>query len=373
MYLKTLLLKQFRNFQKQSFDFNPAFNFIFGRNAQGKTNIIEAVYYLSALKSFRTTNREDLILKGADFMALKAVLEKDGMQWDLSVNLTPVERTVLLNNKKPQTRKEYHELIPLILFEPRHIYLFRDAPSLRRQYLNRAVFLQEAGFSSVLRDYEKALMQKNKILKEGRNLSLLEIWNDQLAGIGAKIVHARLQWLAHIHRYLSQEYEALSHAGDELRLVYHPSQNLLDGAAGRESTEIDDIKKILLDKIALLKKQEIERRESIVGPHRDDFSACLGERDVGQFASQGENRSVLIALKLAQLKMYTAQYFKSPLFLLDDVASELDNERCHYLFSYLNKEATQVFLTTTENKIHGMEYQGEKTVFKVGHGQAHQI
>lgn len=232
MHLKTLALKNFRNLKNEKFQFNPEFNFIFGKNAQGKTNIIEAIYYLSELKSFRTSNRHDLISSGAEFGKLEAGFVKEELSWEIDITLSQTERKVLLNNKKPSSRRDYYELIPVILFEPRHIYLFRDSPSQRRKYLNRAHYIQDVGFLTLMRDYEKVVAQKNKVLKEGFDLSLVDVWNEKLIELGSQIIFQRLKWFDAVGETLAKEYEALSQSKEKLRLVYKPAQDLFGGERG---------------------------------------------------------------------------------------------------------------------------------------------
>lgn len=373
MHLKTIRINDFRNLKALTLPFHPQFNFIYGKNGQGKTNIMEAIYYLSVLKSFRTSERTDLIGRAQDFAKIDAVFEKDDLSWDISIVLTAQDRQILLNGKKPAARKTYHELIPLILFEPRHIYLFRDSPTGRRQYLNRATFLQDAAYLQDLLDYEKVISQKNRLLKERRDDGMLDIYDEQIAALGARLMLMRLFWFKEINAILAFEYKAIAQMGEALQLVYKPGQNLGEGLISSDSTSATDLKNLLLEKIAEKKNDERERRESIVGPHRDDFSALLGDRDLGDFGSQGENRSAIIALKMAQLKVFAQKYNKTPLFLLDDVASELDENRCEALFSYLRDSSTQVFITTTEHRIGGAHFQGRSKSFLVERGQVSEM
>lgn len=370
MYLSTLAISQFRNISSLKLKLNPEFNFIFGKNAQGKTSLMEAIYYLSALKSFRTTARDDLIRKGAAAAKLSAMFEKDDLNWEIEITLTEADRDVKLNQKKPQTRQQYHDLIPVVLFEPHDIYLFRGSPSVRRQYLNRALFLQQPGFLALLRDYDQVISQKNRLLKERRDPELIHVWNERLVELGSQLTHLRLSWLESLHKILEQEYTALSHSHEKLRLCYKPKQSWFDPEKNLSQTEL---KEALLEKLTEMRQDEVDRRESLVGPHRDDFQACLGDRELGAFGSQGENRSAIIALKLAQLKLYAEKFQKTPLFLLDDVASELDESRCQYLFSYLKNESTQVFLTTTENRIQGPDFKGHSSSFLVENGTVSQL
>lgn len=368
MPLTRLSLRGFRNFSKLDLEFHPEFNFVYGRNAQGKTNLIEAIYYLSALKSFRTNEKTELIAKGAEFAKIDVVYVKDDLNWDLALTIAPGQRQVLINQKRPQTRKEYHELIPLILFEPRHIYLFRGTPSERRQYLNRALFLQDPGVLTLFNDYDKVVHQKNRLLKDRASREQIEVWNERLADLGAQIIFLRQSWFQDIKTELAKEYRAISGTGENLSLTYFPTQSVLEDLQNELMLSCEDVRLALRETLATRLYDEIERRESFVGPHRDNWMADLDGRVLGKFGSQGENRSAVIALKLAQLKLFAAKFGKTPLFLLDDVASELDEKRCRYLFQYLRDESAQVFLTTTENGIAHDEFKGRSSAFLVENG-----
>jgi DNA replication and repair protein RecF len=366
MFLKSLTLHNFRNIEHLTIDWHPEFNFIFGRNAQGKTNLLEAIALLAQLKSFRTSDRRELMRTGTELARIDGILEKDDLSWEMSVTLTASERHVTLNGKKPPTRKAYHGLLPLILFEPRHIYLFRDTPSERRRFLNQAVFLQDTGFLELHTDYEKVIQQKNRLLKDRRDSDMIDVWNDRLITLGANIIAKRLRWLSEISTILAAEYEALAHSGETLSLTYLSSAS--GNAPLAHATTSEDIMAALTERLNLRRQDEIDRGESLVGPHRDDFLAQLNDRALGRLGSQGENRSAIIALKLAQLKCYTQTHGKTPLFLLDDIASELDEERCHHLFTYLARESAQVFITTTEKRIEDADFAGHFRSFFVASG-----
>lgn len=355
MTLHSLRLKHFRNFTAQDLNFHPQFNFIFGKNAQGKTNLIEAICYLSELKSFRGADKTDLIQKQAQQSRLEAKITRDELVWDLALTLSAAERKIEVNGKAPPKRQEYAGLLPLILFEPRHIYLFRDSPGERRKYLNRALFLMDPAFLTTLNHYDKIVSQKNRILKERQGLEQLDTWNERLATLAAEIIGKRQKLLAEINKWLPPEYRAISGTKDIFQLDYKPSL---------EFSEVNPIQEILQQR----RHEELERREAFLGPHRDDMGARLNERDLGTLGSQGENRSAIIALKMAQLKMYSEKFGRTPLFLLDDVASELDATRRQHLFSYLRDEAAQVFITTTENEIISEDYKAKSHSFLVEAG-----
>lgn len=361
MPLTRLSLRGFRNFHKLDLEFHPEFNFVYGHNAQGKTNLIEAIYYLSALKSFRTNEKNELIENGAEFAKVDAVYIKNDLNWDISLTISPKQRQILINQKRPQTRKDYHELIPLILFEPRHIYLFRGTPSERRQYLNRALFLQDPGVLTLFNDYDKVILQKNRLLKDRAEREQIEVWNERLADLGSRIIFLRAAWFQGLKNELAKEYRAISGTDENLNLTYLPTQNL-------SGEDLQDLHLALLETLNARLYDELERRESFIGPHRDDWTASLDNRMIGKFGSQGENRSAVIALKLAQLKLFATKFGKTPLFLLDDVASELDEKRCQYLFKYLRDESAQVFLTTTENELSHEDFKERSCSFLVERG-----
>lgn len=368
MRLDTLTTKNFRNLALQTLTFHPEFNFIFGKNAQGKTNLIEAISYLSELKSFRSTHKSELICTGSDFATLKAKVRNDQNDTDLSITLTHDKREILVNGKSPRSHRDYHTILPTIIFEPRHIYLFRDSPSQRRQYLNRAICLLNPGQVTLLRDYDRVVAQKNRLLKDKAPVSLTEIWNQQIVELGTKIIRQRHEWVTAMSQQLDIEHKSLSHAQETCSLNYEPARRMNLRSLDIATMTDADIKALLSQRLKECVFEEYERREALVGPHRDDMCVSLNTRNVGQFGSQGENRTVVIALKLAQLKMFAAQNGYAPLFLLDDVASELDETRRDYLFSYLSQEHAQVFITTTEKPTSPENMQNRCLFFNVKSG-----
>ncbi len=344
---------------------HPEFNFLYGQNAQGKTNVLEALHLLSRLKSFRTTDRSEMVRQGCESAVIDGVTRQDDLQWNARITLTATSRQVTLNGKKPKSQAAYASLLPLILFEPQDIYLFRHSPSDRRRALNQAVFLQNPIFLDLFTEYETVVKQKNRLLKDRANPELIAVWNDRLITAGAKLTAARLTLLNELAEGLAAEYEAIAKSGEQLTIHYHCA------AAGKtlEGTPTEaDIAQILTETIKRRYFDELERGESLIGPHRDDITAFLDTRSIGRFGSQGENRSAIIALKLAQLKVYAQTHKRTPLFLLDDVASELDEARCQHLFNYLAKESAQVFITTTEKRLDDAEFRGHSQAFFVRAG-----
>lgn len=367
MQIKSLELHHFRNLEQEKLSFHPRFNLIIGQNAQGKTNIVEAIYYLAFLNSFRSSKKEELIKKSHNHASLHALIEKEGLDYEVNLLLEQRRRHLKLNGKKPHLIKDYYGLLPLLLFEPRDVYLFRDSPSQRRRYLHRALFLEKPSILQLIKDYDQVVSQKNRLLKEENSSSVesqLEIWNQKLAELGAGLIFERLEWIDQMNEILSQEYQSISNTKEEISLKYQ-SKIQLSESPTRQSLQSD-----LEEGLCLRSYDEKRRREALVGPHRDDWDFMIDDRCVGSLGSQGENRSAILALKSAQVHLFEKNHSYSPIFILDDVASELDQKRSEALFHYLRQTQGQVFLTTTQpDEIKGY-FQGEGSSFIVESGRA---
>lgn len=347
MRITSISLQNFRNYSSVELDFHSRFNILIGKNAQGKTNLLEAVYYLGFLHSFRTSKRKDLIKYDSTHALIEAHIEKNQVHHEIKIGLEDSKRQIKLNGKSPKIYQEYYGLIPILLFEPKDVYLFRDSPGTRRRFINRAVFLQKPSSIQSVRDYEKLIPQKNKLLKELGGSYLkdqLEIWNERIVEIGSQIIFDRLEWIQNINQHINEEYIHLSKGSDEILVDYFPSFEV------KENFSLSDIKESFKSEINRRYQEELARRESLVGPHRDDWNLTNFKKSLGQFGSQGENRTGIIALKSSQIRIFENEFNQELLFLLDDVASELDESRKKALYDYLSQTRAQVFLSTTQPK-----------------------
>ena len=382
MHLNYLSLKNFRNYKNQQVGLHPNFNFIFGKNAQGKTNLLEAIYYLGYLKSFRTSARDHLLSEGAKTGVVEASLHEASLvevgpsnppvSHQIRIILEAEKREVWLNQKRPRLFRDYYGLVPVLLFEPGEVYLFRESPSRRRRFLNQAVFLDYPASLKHLRTYDEVVAQKNRILKEapmgqGREREM-EIWNEQLAKLGAAIIKQRIEWIQKMNGVVEEEYRNLSHGREEVKIVYHTvvgDQGSKDKSHWSEGGIFEALQNLIREKEA----EERRRGESVVGPHRDDFCLMIDNRSVGLFGSQGENRCAVVALKLSQIKLYEKEHQKPPIFLLDDVVSELDFGRIEGLFSALQTTPGQVFITATEKSKFYNDFKWKGQYFLVEEGE----
>lgn len=347
MFLKNLRLSRFRNYADLCVELDPRFNVFVGRNAQGKTSLIEAVYYFAFLKSFRAADKGDLIQDGAAQATLQTTLIKDDLDYALDVHLEARKRRVTVNGKSPQNRLEYDNLLAVILFEPSDVYLFRSSPSHRRKYMGRSLFTKDPRTLKDQTDYDKILMHKNRLLKDPfPAVDELRLWNDQLAMVGARIVASRMAWMRAVNGHLSDFYGRFAGDGKPVELRYLSKLGLSHQEL--EGLSLADIQKTFEEGIARRAFDERRRGESLVGPHRDDWTFLLGGQDVAARGSQGENRTAVMALKSAEGKVVEDERGHKAIFLLDDVASELDESRIKALMETLGEWASQVFVTSTD-------------------------
>lgn len=350
MHLNSIELTNYRSYDKNKFTFHPHYNFIVGQNGRGKTNLIEAIYYLSFLKSFRTSDKRDLLKDQTKITQIAASLLRQDLSYDILITFDENQKRILrLNGKNPKLYEDYYGLVPVLLFEPRDVYLFRETPSLRRKYINRALFLDNPLVLKKQLSYEKIIEQRNHLLKEPMvGPADMEIWNLKMAALGSEIIYERLGWISRLSEFIKQEWHALTGSKKMIDLGY--SCSFLKDTLTTDMIQMSlaDIQKHFMNAFAPLWPQEKRRRESLIGPHRDDWWIQLNEEPVGTRGSQGENRLVLLALKGAQLSLFEQEHAFSPLFILDDVMSELDTNHAERLITSLKERGGQVFLTTTD-------------------------
>lgn len=386
MYLNSLTLRNYRNFAVQQLEFHPRFNLIIGQNAQGKTNLLEAIYYLGFLSSFRSTTRKDLIHFENQLSAHTshdphpgAMIEGDlrisDCDHNLKVYLEPTRRRVMLNGKKvANIYEDYYGLMPILLFEPQDVYLLRQSPSLRRKFINKALFLNDPLSLRVIREYEDIVTQKNRLLKDKSRRphpSELDIWNERLMACGVDIMLRRINLIRMLNEKLPEEYCSFSRGEDLVTLLYKPSFSLSEMEGSDHPQEA--LKDLFKKQLAKRFDEEMIRREACVGPHRDDWHMMNHDQSIGQFGSQGENRTGIIALKSALVQILKETRSQTPLFILDDVASELDETRKKALFHYLRETQGQVFLSTTSAEVISPEIHRLGRSFLVEEGRVRVI
>ncbi|WP_374454078.1 DNA replication/repair protein RecF [Nocardioides sp.] len=350
MHVAHLTLHDFRSYADIDVALEPGATAFIGRNGQGKTNLVEAIDYLSRLSSHRVATDTPLVRAGADQAIVRASVVKEGRTALLEVELNPGRANRARINRSPLPRpRELIGVVRTVVFAPDDLTLVKGDPSDRRKFLDDLLVLRVPRLAGVRSDYDRILKQRNSLLKTAgvarggsrdAAMSTLEIWDDNLARVGAELLGARLRLVEDLRPYLGKAYEAVARGAsrDDADLDYKPSVDV-------DSTS--DLPQALLDAIATRRKDELDRGISLVGPHRDELLLTLGNADlrlpVKGYASHGESWSFALALRLASYDLLRADG-DDPILVLDDVFAELDGERRNQL-AQLVAGAEQVLVT----------------------------
>jgi DNA replication and repair protein RecF len=348
LHVAHLTLHDFRSYGDIDVALEPGATAFIGRNGQGKTNLVEAIDYLSRLSSHRVATDAPLVRAGADQAIVRASVVKEGRTALLEVELNPGRANRARINRSPLPRpREIIGLVRTVVFAPDDLTLVKGDPSDRRKFLDDLLMLRTPRLAGVRSDYDRILKQRNSLLKTAglargssrdAAMATLEIWDDNLARVGAEILGARLRLVDDLRPYLGKAYEAVARGAsrDDADLEYKPSIDLAD-----------DLQAALLDAIAARRKEELDRGISLVGPHRDELLLTLGDPQlrlpVKGYASHGESWSFALAMRLASYDLLRADG-DDPILVLDDVFAELDSERRNQL-AQLVAGAEQVLVT----------------------------
>jgi len=337
MVISNLILKNFRNHSYRNFDFGEGLNLITGENAVGKTNIIEAIYYLSLARSFRTIDDEDLILKGSENALVEAIIHEGEIKRKITVKLSQNKKEILINNKKITKLSTLSLACNVIEFTPEDVMLFKGSPKERRRFLDIALSKKNPLYLDYISRYEKALKERNDILKSDNfEKKLLEASTEVLAKLTGPIMSYRQAYVKDINDILYIITRALTGVcEDKFEIKYEP---FIEFNSDYMNNALDAFNKSL--------ERDIRTKMTNVGIHREDFSMSLNGRDIATFGSQGENRIAALALKLSPYFLIEDED-KRPIVVLDDVMSELDSVRRENLVKFLNK-FKQVFITGTK-------------------------
>ena len=322
----------------------PRFNVLSGDNGQGKTNLLEAIYAVCSLRSFRASRLRDLIALGKDEARVAARVERQGLERLYELKIGQRSRTVRLDGKTVRPIARYFGGFNVVLFAPEDMLVVRASPGDRRKFIDRAVFTLRPGHLLVAQDYDKTLKSRNATLKN-EELSpaardqLLDVYDLQAAKLGAELISARRSYLQGILPLYQAAFDAITQIGLPVSLHYECSTELPE--------QDSELEAALLDAITRSRRADLARGSSNVGPHRDLLRFSLAEQEAGSFASQGQMRAMVLAWKTAEMRLLDSRHDDPPLLLLDDVSSELDPQRNEYLFAFLREQKSQCFITST--------------------------
>ncbi len=349
MYLKNLKLIHFRSFSFLEMEFIKGINLIYGPNAAGKTNLLEGIHVLSNLRSFRTSGISELIQWGAVSASVSGeVTTQEGVQKSLTVLLEPNRRMALVQGKR-SSPKDYLSLFPTVTFSPDDLGIIKGSPSERRSFMDKGIFHLSPTYWADLSDYNQILKQKNALLKHenlqqgpGKSeLAILQVLNEQMQRVGSRIIHARREYLKKLQEALHRVYKHWLSDHEDIEIIYKST-------LGKDFLELnlDGIQGLYQTILQKMEEKELRYQASLVGPHRDDMEIFLNGRPIHAFGSQGQQRTAVLALKLASSEVYVHHHGEYPALILDDVTSELDPSRNERLLGYL-KNNFQVFLSST--------------------------
>ncbi len=364
MRLRDLKLTNYRNCKnlELELDFNKVL--IIGKNAQGKTNILESIYFLSSLKTPRTANNIELINFEKESTEINCNLIKSDTDIELDFSYSKEKKRELALNKVKTTPKNFKSVLKTVLFSTQDLLLLRGNPSDRRDWLDRAILQIYPAYDERLSKYDKIRIQKNNLLKEylrtgNLNNTLLDVYNEQLVITGSNIIYLRKKFLKEIESIASQKHHTISKT-ETLNIEYDCS--FLSDEIG-----LEQIKTAFETSLEERKTEEMRRGQACVGPHRDDIIFYINNNDASKFASQGQQRTVVLALKLSELDMITQKTGDEPILLLDDVLAELDDLRQNYLLKSINPNI-QTIITSVDTLLFDDEFLNGVKIYKINNG-----
>ncbi len=340
MLIKNLKLNNFRNYETLNLDFSPGINLLYGNNGQGKTNIVEALYMYAVAKSHRVIKDKDLIKYGCDYATTEMIFSDFQREYKGKFIFYPeAKREIYVNDIKAQKNQELIGKFNAVLFSPEDFSLIKNGPSERRRFTDIAISGVKPSYFIKLVEYQKILKMKNKILKEDfyKYKELIDVYNERLAENAAHIIYFRKKFYDYAKDNCQMLHNNITLTSEKFEIIYEPCVTPKD---------INFMKEEIYKNLCKVKEKEFYERVSIFGPHREDVSFKINGNKVREFASQGQQRTVILILKLIQadyIKHITGEY---PVLLLDDVLSELDKDRRKYILNGIKDK--QVIITATD-------------------------
>jgi DNA replication and repair protein RecF len=327
-------------------DLHPAFTVVHGRNAQGKTNLLEAIYVLATLKSFRMARSVDLIRWGEAEANIEARIERHDAERSIRIKLHPKGKVVHIDGKRALSLQETFGHVQVVLFSPEDLAISKAGSSGRRTFLDRAIFNIVPAYYEEQRQYDKALKSRNALIRgaSGRapDRAMMAVFDQQVATTGARVMRRRAEFTEGFRERARAVHDDLVGASHPLGLRYEPSLESSDPTDERATAER------FLGELSARLGRDVRRGSTGVGPHLDELALELDGKLVRMHASQGQHRTIVLALKIAEIGKIEAELGVRPVLLLDDVSSELDRGRNAQLMEFLGASRGQVVITTTD-------------------------
>ncbi|EOS34578.1 MAG: DNA replication/repair protein RecF [Lachnospiraceae bacterium] len=359
MIIQSLELENFRNYGTLSVHFDSRTNILYGDNAQGKTNILEAVYLSATTKSHKGSKDKDLINFASEEAHIRTYVVKDGLENRVDMHLRKNKsKGIAINGQKIKKAADLLGLLNVVFFSPEDLSIIKNGPSERRRFVDMELCQLDSVYLHNLNHYNKIVNQRNRLLKDlyakpGLKDTLF-LWDSQLVAFGQKIIERRNTFISQLNEIIYGLHLKLTGGKEELQIVYEPDVLALD----------------FEEKLQKCQERDIRLKQTSIGPHRDDFSFAVGTVDIRKFGSQGQQRTAALSLKLAEIELVKKMTKDVPLLLLDDVLSELDSNRQNYLLNSIGELQTIITCTGLEEFVNN-RFEINK-VFKVSDGVIHE-
>ncbi|NLV87870.1 MAG: DNA replication/repair protein RecF [Tissierellia bacterium] len=364
MHVKNIRLINFRNYYNLAMDFNKKINIFIGKNAQGKTNLLEAIYMCATGRSFRTNRDKEIInlSKNQAYIGADIGIGENEKFIEIKLDRDKPKR-IRINKTELKNQKDLYSGLNIVAFSPDDLKLVKGGPQERRNFLDSEISQIKPVYNFNLNRYNKILFQRNNLLRLNKfqsNLEeLLEVFDLQLAKIGTDIILERKKYIEELSNIVNVIHKNLTLGNESLRLYYSSNIEILENKSDMEKKYKDNLKKNMA--------KDIETGSTQLGPHRDDMLLSINNKDLKTFGSQGQQRTAVLSIKLSEVELIKKQRGHFPVLLLDDVFSELDKERKNYLIkSFKNM---QTIITTTDS-VDLKEMEGlDKSIFYIENGQ----
>lgn len=357
MIIESVDLQNYRNYEYLNMVFDDKTNIIYGDNAQGKTNILEALYVCATSKSHRGNKDKEVIKFGDEEAHIKVMVKKNGIRYRIDMHLKKNKaKGIAVNGIPIKKAVELFGIINIVFFSPEDLNIIKDGPSERRKFIDMELSQLDKVYLNSLVNYNKVVNQRNKLLKEinfsqkKEDYETLDVWDMQLVKYGKDVILGRIDFVKKINEIVGQIHKKLSGEKEELRIEYVPSVNA------------DDFER----EVAYQRQRDIKLKSTSVGPHKDDMIFYINGNDVRKFGSQGQQRTAALSLKLAEIEIVKKIIHDTPVLLLDDVLSELDSSRQNFLLNSIGDIQTIVTCTGLDEFINN-RFDINK-IFKVVNG-----
>ena len=355
MVIKSIELADYRNYESLTMQFDRGTNILYGDNAQGKTNILEAIFVAATTKSHRGSKDREIINFDKEESHIRTYLEKEGVETRVDMHLRKSKsKGIAIDGQKIKKAADLLGLCNVVFFSPEDLGIIKNGPSERRRFVDMELCQLDSFYLYNLNHYNKIINQRNKLLKDMyMNPDLketLNIWDMQLVSFGSKVIERRRLFVDQLNEIIYDIHKKLSGGKEELLIKYEPD------------VEIDEFEK----KLRFSQDRDIKSKMTSVGPHRDDFSFLVGDIDIRKYGSQGQQRTAALSLKLSEIELVKRIAKDTPVLLLDDVLSELDSNRQNYLLNSIGEIQTIITCTGLEEFVNN-RFEINK-VFKVSEG-----